>query len=329
MKIKFSAFCLFTYLTFLISCGRHHREDVVEDYYKFLYENKIDTSTYRTLEELDKENKIQKITVGKIHDSFINTEAKTVILKLDRQNKDQFYQKLDYYGNILDSIEIKKDYELLQHYIIDHDYYITWIYDSDKSKKKVRDLNVSPEDTISQKKIIAKILKSHLSYTIKSDNNDNNINKPKDSAAVIYSYVYFVENGKIFKMNVGQEENNIYGLESYGYENEINDIFKKLENMDNISYVKFDNYYAKKRIFHPVNCALFSVNGCGPDITYYTGTAFLSSEDNSVRIRYPKNPIEGFFDSPYYYFDTYSDPQLRFFIITENVSDRPYYLVKK
>ncbi|MDR6516067.1 hypothetical protein [Chryseobacterium camelliae] len=325
MKIKFSAFCLFTCLIFLISC-RRHREDVVEDYYKFLYENKIDTTTYKTLEELYKENKIQKITVGEIFDPFINTEAKTVILKFDGQNKDQFYQKLDYNGNILDSIEIKKDYELLQHYIINHDYYMTWFYDSDKSKKKIRDLYISPEDTISQKKIIAKILKSHLSYTVKSD---SNATKPKDSAAIIYSYVYFVENGKIFKMNVGQEENNIYGLKYYGYENEINDVFKKLEKMDNISYVKFDNYYAKKRIFHPVNCALFSVNGCGPDITYYTGTAFLSSEDNSVRIRYPTNPMEGFFDSPYYYFNTYSDPQLRFFIITEDVSGRPYYLVKK
>lgn len=205
---------------------------------------------------------------------------------------------------------------------------MTWLYDSDKSKKKIETLDISPEDTIKQKNIIGKILACNLSYTIKSEE-EKTESAPKDSISKVYSYAYFVEDHKIFKVNIGPEDHDFHGLKYYGYENKAKTVFRDLKAIDKKAYITFDNYYAEKRIFHPVNCAPFSMNGCGSDRIYYTGTAFLSCKDYGIKIKYYTDPDEGSVNSPGHYFDIYSDASLDFLIINDDVLNHPYCILKK
>ncbi len=326
MKIKISGFSSVLFLIFLMNCSKSYREDIKEDYNKFLYEKKIDTSLYHTLAELRKENRAEKIVLGeRPADPFINTETNTLILQLPGYGR---YQKLDCSGNILDSLKIEEEYTFLQHYILADDYYMTWLHDGNNSKKKIKNLHVNPEDTLRRNTIIGKILDDRLSYIIKSEKETT---KPaaKDSIPEIYSYAYFVEDRQIFKVNIGEGNRDFHGLKYNGYENRAKEIFRDLKTIDKKTYITFDNYYAKQKIFHPVNCAFFSVNGCGPDRTYYTGTAFLSFKNYGIKIKYHKNQDIGSVDSPEDYFDIYSDASLDFLIINDDPFNHPYSILKK
>lgn len=139
----------------MISCREDSWEVVSTN--KFLSENSIDTADYKTFDELSLKKELSKIVIpdttgnGKhLHfdEPEVSLDGCVFIEKILPNSKKNIIVKYDYEGKPADSILINKNAEIINDYIIENDFYISWFIDGDKKMKKVtNELKSNNENT--------------------------------------------------------------------------------------------------------------------------------------------------------------------------------------
>lgn len=260
---------------------------------KFIGENVIDTTQYRTLGEIFSKKKITRpsyepysyyhfTSPQSADDKYVFIEkkhstnkSKNVILKLDKK------------GNIIDSIVIDKYSSIINNYIMYKDYYISWFIDNDKTEKKFVNKNYfSKSDTLKIKSLVKELKKNKVTfYSTNEFSDEDNLDT--------CNYIISFKNNELVKFNYLKSIRPEYDLK---IDNENPDIFserfRKINMSNSEELLKVDNFFAnssyrlvrKGTKIHGSD--LFSNTGIGytTPCNTYKGTYFFSLLNLKIKI---------------------------------------------
>lgn len=268
-------------LTLLTSCRDNRWSSKAEN--RFILKHTIDTTQYQTIEELSRNKQITKIITSDSTDNYCHfyspliynnqyiyiekkyfpDKEKNVILKLDRN------------GNIIDSIIINKYSTIINNYIIEKDFYISWFVDNDKKIKKFENINYFSKSDTTKLKGLVKSLKNDgtMFYATSEHSSNENI----DTCNFIISF----KNNKLQKFNYLKSIKSEYSL---GISNNISfDFSKEYEEISMVTtsdLYKIDNFFAKTHeTYIPGNKINFNLhlNGGGMNpCNHFYGTYFIT-----------------------------------------------------
>jgi hypothetical protein len=234
---------LFLTLLIIFSCTEDKWESFPEN--KFIDSNILDTTQYHNIKQEFNGRKIRSpsfeaysyyhfyspmaldnkyVFVEKKHSTDKN---KNVIIKLNKK------------GEIVDSITINKYSEVINNYILERDYYISWLIDNDKTKKTLINKNYFiKSDTLKIKDLVKNFKKNKVAYW-STDEYDNT------SSIDTCNYIISFEDNKLFKYNYSRKIRTRTDLKIKNENpDKFSERFKKIEELDSENYIKVDGFFA-------------------------------------------------------------------------------------
>lgn len=278
-------FCIWiiVILTLITSCHDDKWSSKAEN--RFLLVKKIDTTQYKTIEELNSSRKVNKIIISdSINDHnyfhfysplFYDNKCVYIEKKYPSDKDKSIILKLDLDGNIIDSIIINKYSTIINNFIIEKDSYISWFVDNNKEIKPLENTDYFSKSDTTKLKTLVKSLKNHKTvfYSKVKYSSNSNI----DTCNFIISF----KNNKLQKYNYS---NNIDSQSSLGITGDISfDFSKKYKQLPlkhTKDFYKVDNFFANfHKTFIPGNKPDFNLhlNGGGMDpCNLFYGTCFIT-----------------------------------------------------
>lgn len=338
MKLKLKI-TLILIIPFLISCTRSGWK--VDKPNKFLIENPIDTSAYKTIQELYAAQKVEKILVS----DQINYNS-NFVTPLVSNNKNVFFEKryfpdynknvivkLNQDGKIVDSIVINTDSRFINDFIVEKEYYISWFIDGNKSKKEFKNVNYFAKSDIKTiKKLVKSLQKNNdlyhasLEFTLRGNMDTCN-------------YIITFKNNKLIKYNYLKSISPEYDLKiTKDNSSRFSKNFKALPLINSSSLYRVDNYFLRthhtklsgvdSKTLYPTNTGTYP-QFCNT----LHGTSFITVLiEPELKLKNMKHSIcdtksfEEFSES----YVTYSEESLNFYLITWNVyPDNDMYIINK
>lgn len=279
--MKFCIWIIFV-ITLLISC-RDDRWSSKEEK-RFLLGYKIDTTKYKTIEELYLSSKSNRIIVSDSINSYkyfhfdapllYNNKYVYIEKKYLPSTDKNVILKLDLNGNIIDSIIINKYSTIVNNFIIEKDSYISWFVDNNKEIKYLENINYfSKSDTTKLKKLV---------NSLKNDNAVfySEVKYSSNSSIDTCNFIISFKNNKLQKFNYPKNIDSPFSLEitgdiSYDFSRE----YKELSLAD-LNFYRVDNFFANiRKTFIPGNKPDFNLhlNGGGIDpCNLFYGTYFIT-----------------------------------------------------
>lgn len=322
------------FIFFLISCQSKWENEPINE---FLSEKKIDTTEYKTYEELFLNKKINTITTSNCNEnSFIyNTlvlENKYIFIekKYNSNNVKNVLLKIDKDGKTIDSLIIDKYYSIINDYLIDKNSYCSWFIDNDKKFKSLKNIDyLSKSDSTKIKSLINKINKNYLKFYLATE---YTVNGRIDTC----NYIILFKNDKLEKYNFLKTINPEEQLKTKDTITEgFSSRFKKLNSINTNEFFKYDNFYAfsyDKQIRNGISGGdLFSNTGTSRSYcNSYSGTYFITLQNKSnLKLKLMNEQIceneEGYEYSGEA--NIYTEKFLNFYLIHSNVYQ--YHIVKK
>lgn len=305
---------------------------------KFIGNNIIDTTKYHSLEEIFKEKKIYRpsfeaysyyhftsplVTDNKyvfIEKKHLTDKDKNVILKLDKK------------GDIIDSIVINKFSSIINNYILEKDYYISWFIDSDKTKKALPNENYfSKSDTLKIKNLVKELKRNKIKFYSSEYSDSNN-------SIDTCNYIITFQNNKLIKYNY----TNSYDLK-INNENpdDFSEKYRNIQSLNSEKLFKVDNFFANasERLIRKGNKIhsgdLFSNTGQGhvTPCNTFIGTYFFTLLNLKLKIPNQRICQERILQESANKPSIYSSEFLDFYLIELPLdTDEPpyyYYILKK
>ncbi|WP_300673401.1 hypothetical protein [Soonwooa sp.] len=339
--LRFLCFCLLGSL--LVSCSKEIKTKQIND---FLLGKKIDTTQYKSLDNLVAERKISKMHIVDfpLHNPMIDDQQKLVYIQVASNNEDEYkFLKLDFAGNIKDSLSIVKNNDLTNYYIIGDEFYNTWFWDGDKTNKKIEVLSIAKNDVSSFQKLAEQLNSEKLFYTIDTKFGNEVSEKAKsdtiDSSGPPTTAGYTETQNRLIYV----KDNKIYAVDLLGIDDKIEDIFRKGDNFGNTksplremegksadNYITLDDFYAKTLTTYPGGGFSISVSGNSAHSDYYKGSAFLSLKNYNLKIKQNGDRDKVYAKSVSQMYDFITDQKLSFILVTSfDIGKKDCYLIKK
>lgn len=318
-----------------------------DDKWKSFPENKfvgtkiIDTTQYHTLEEIFNEKKIAKPSYEAYSyyhfDSPIAFDSKYVFIekKHSTDKNKNIILKLDIEGNIIDSLLINKYSTIINNYILEKDYYISWLVDNDKTKKHLLNKNYfSKSDTMKIKNLLNEFKKNKVTYYSTSEySNENSLDT--------CNYIVSFKNNELVKYNYLKSIRPSYDLKIENENpNEFSEIFRDIKMVNSEKILKVDNFfaYSSNRLIHKgtkiYGSDLFSNTGIGHSTgcNTYKGTYFFSLLSLKLKIVNQQICDSQSIQESANKLTIYSADFLKFYLIdlpSKNSDEADYYYVLK
>ncbi|KIC64065.1 hypothetical protein [Chryseobacterium taiwanense] len=320
-------FCIWVILliTLLTSCREDRWSSKTEN--RFLLGHIIDTTQYKTIEELYLSRKVNKIITsdsinnqGYFHfySPLIYDNKYVYIEKKYHPNKDKnIILKLDHNGALVDSIIINKYSTIINNFIIEKDSYISWFIDNNKEIKQLENITYfSKSDTTKLKRLIKSLKNNNIAFYSEVKNSSNsNI----DTCNFIISF----KNNKLQKFNYSKNIHSQSLLEIIGDNNISYDFSEKYKELSlaTTNFYNVDNFFANThKTFIPGNKPDFNlyINGGGMDpCNLFYGTYFITLQ-SGIKL---KNMNQSMCDDkkPQEFSDyrSYMDKSLNFIMISD------------
>jgi hypothetical protein len=256
---------------------------------KFLLKSVIDTSEYKSYEELIANGKIREILKENTLPGFtyfdlpiVSKDGFVFIEKKVGFPKDKnMIIKIDKNGEIVDSIIISRNFTVLNDYIIDKEHYCTWLVDNDKEMKKMENINYfAASDETKVMSLIKKLNNSNKLYYSTFRGSDN-------FRLDTCNYIITFKGNKPVKHNYLKEIRLDYQLQKKNLM--LQTFSTKLNYIHSIkpdSLFKVDNFFANyyQKLTRRGTSANDLFSNTGTNFTYcnsYSGTFFLSLFGNS------------------------------------------------
>lgn len=318
----------------LISCDSKWKTTPVN---KFLSEKNIDTTQYKTYEELFSQKKINRIITSNHNENVhiykpLVLENKFVFIekKLNSDDKKLVFLKIDKDGETIDSLVISRYYSIIDDYLVDKNSYCSWFIDNDKKIKPLKNIDYfSKSDSTNIKSLVNKINKNNLKFHSTSEYDMHRIDT--------CNYIILFKNGILEKYNFSKTINleEYLGTKKTIYQDDFSSRFEILNSINTEELFEYDNFYAHsydEQIREGIGAGdLFSNTG-GTSISYcnsYYGTCFITLQNKSnLKLKLMNEQIcES--EEPYKYTEAtvYTESFLNFYLTRSDVYH--YYIVKK
>lgn len=315
---------------FLISCSSKWETEVINE---FLSNKKIDTTEYKTYDELNAKGLITKIKTMNCNENayiFNLLVSENECVYIEKRHPSGFdksiFLKINNKGNIVDSLIFKRGSSIINDYIIYKNSYCSWLIDSNKNFKPLKRVSYfSKSDSIYLKSLVKKINTNNLKFYTRTEYGNDSISSImlfKDNEIEMH---YYSSNSNLSKQLI------IKDTISEGFSSK----FKELNTIKTNIFLKYDNFYAfsydKQTRKGISGGSLFS--NTGTSMSYcnsYNGTYFLTLQNKSkIKLKLMNEQICESNEAYEYSGEAivYTENFLNFYLIQNDVYN--YYIVNK